>query len=264
MNTEFFTCHNTAIRQYANAIWQMEGIPSYSQETILPKGVIELIFSFSDAVAFGKCPEDQKTTTPRCFVNGMNNRPLYVNAPSHQFFFGIEINPLAVKKILAVPPGRFLNSVTDLTLISKDFSSLWQQLGEACCFKQRVDIIYHWIEKKLSVFCGREIAFSSYLNNELPAASVTDLAGRFCYSVRQLHRKANDLFGMPTESLVIYKRYLSSLKMLHHSSESLTGIGYECGFYDQAHFIREFKNYTGITPGAYRQQKSNRPAHLYR
>jgi AraC-like DNA-binding protein len=263
MNTEFFLCNNTTIQHYVNAIWQMEGIPSYSHETILPKGVIELIFSFSDAVAFGNCPGEQKATTPRCFVSGMNNTPLYLNAPSHQFFFGIELNPLAVKKILAIPPGTFLNSVTDLTLISKDFNGLWQQLGETGCFKQRVAIIHQWMGKKLYSFCEREEAFSSYLNNALPSAPVTDLASRFCYSVRQLNRKANDLFGMSTESLVSYKRYLSSLKMLHHSPETLTAIGYECGFYDQAHFIREFKNYTGITPGAYRKQKSSRPAHLF-
>jgi AraC-like DNA-binding protein len=29
---------------------------------------------------------------------------------------------------------------------------------------------------------------------------------------------------------------------------SLTALGYEAGFYDQAHFIKEFKTFTGDTP----------------
>ncbi len=264
MNTAFWTSHNTNIHHLVNSAWQMEGTPSYSHETILPKGVVELIFSFSEVPAFSHSPTDQKNNTPRCFINGMNSMPLYLKTPAHQFFFGIGLNPLAVKKLLAVSPGMFLNSVTDLTLISKDFDSLWHQLADAGTFQQRVIIIHQWAGKKQSAFSEQELAFSSYLHDTSPAGPVTGLASRFCYSVRQLNRKSNDLFGMSTESLTSYKRYLHSVRWLHHSNESLTSVGYECGFYDQAHFIREFRDYTGITPGDYRRQKSDMPAHLFR
>ncbi|MBL7742436.1 MAG: helix-turn-helix transcriptional regulator [Chitinophagaceae bacterium] len=263
MNTTFFASNNTAIRQLVNAAWQVEGTPSYRHETILPKGVIELVFSFSKEPAFSHSFTDQKINTPRCFINGMNNMPLYLKTPAHQFFFGVELNPLAVKKLLAVSPGVFLNSVTDLTLISNDFDGLWHQLAEAGSFQQRVTIIHQWAGKKQSTFSEQELAFSSYLHDTSPAGAVTGLASRFCYSIRQLSRKSNDLFGMSTESLISYKRYLHSVRWLHHSNESLTSVGYECGFYDQAHFIREFRDYTGITPGDYRRQKSDMPAHLF-
>jgi AraC-like DNA-binding protein len=34
-------------------------------------------------------------------------------------------------------------------------------------------------------------------------------------------------------------------------NESLTSIAYGCGYFDQSHFIKEFKSFTGLTPSAY-------------
>ena len=39
---------------------------------------------------------------------------------------------------------------------------------------------------------------------------------------------------------------------------SLSFIGQELGYYDQAHFIREFKQVTGMTPGKYRKRSRSR------
>ena len=68
---------------------------------------------------------------------------------------------------------------------------------------------------------------------------------------------------MSTEALIQYKRYVHALQLMHYSHQSLTGISYSCHYYDQAHFIREFKDYTGLTPGQYRRQKKNLVGHLF-
>jgi AraC-like DNA-binding protein len=34
----------------------------------------------------------------------------------------------------------------------------------------------------------------------------------------------------------------------------LTGLAYDCGYFDQAHFIKEFRAFTGKTPSAYAGQ----------
>ncbi|HMX27870.1 MAG TPA: helix-turn-helix transcriptional regulator [Blastocatellia bacterium] len=36
--------------------------------------------------------------------------------------------------------------------------------------------------------------------------------------------------------------------------ESMAQIAVACGFYDQAHLIKSFKQYFGITPGEYRKK----------
>jgi AraC-like DNA-binding protein len=39
--------------------------------------------------------------------------------------------------------------------------------------------------------------------------------------------------------------------ILSRPETPLTGIGYECGYYDQAHFIKDFKEFGGITPSQF-------------
>jgi len=44
-----------------------------------------------------------------------------------------------------------------------------------------------------------------------------------------------------------------ALSLIKVNGGNLTGIGYECGFADQSHFIRTFKLYTGVLPGDYQK-----------
>ncbi|NML40770.1 helix-turn-helix transcriptional regulator [Chitinophaga sp. G-6-1-13] len=44
-----------------------------------------------------------------------------------------------------------------------------------------------------------------------------------------------------------------SLALVRDKKQSLTAIALQCGFFDQSHFIRNFKQYTGYLPGAFRK-----------
>src|SRR4029453_17308098 len=131
MNTNYYSCPDTIGGGHVKAIWQMSGTPAYLRETILPKGKAELIFSFSENVFFSRNDQSESFLTPRCFVNGLNDHPISLIAPKHQFFFGVVLKPIAFKSLLGVPAGEFLNSIVDLTLINKGFNFLWEKLAQA-------------------------------------------------------------------------------------------------------------------------------------
>jgi AraC-like DNA-binding protein len=264
MEARYFSCAQTRIQQYVEAMWQTAGTPGYGQESILPKGIIELIFSFADPLQVSLGAAAGPQTTPQCFVSGMTTQPLHLLAPAYQCLFGVQLTPLAVKKLLKVPAGEFLNTITDLQLLPKTVAELASRLAEAASFEQRVGLVEHWAGQQLTALAPQDLLISSYLHRARPGAgSVTALAAQACYSPRQLSRKARDFFGLPTEGLLRYKRYVLALQALHQPAGSLTEIGLACGYYDQAHFIREFRQYTGLTPGEYRRQRSPRPGHVF-
>jgi AraC-like DNA-binding protein len=66
---------------------------------------------------------------------------------------------------------------------------------------------------------------------------------------RQLERKFIRQIGISPKQLGKVVRLQTALKLLlNKRDESLTHIAYESKYYDQAHFIKDFKEFTGINP----------------
>jgi len=72
------------------------------------------------------------------------------------------------------------------------------------------------------------------------------------------------LTGMNTEEVLLYKKFLHSIDLIHHTKMSLTEIAYCCQFTDQSHFIKTFRSLAMMTPGDYEDQKSLLPGHIFK
>lgn len=69
---------------------------------------------------------------------------------------------------------------------------------------------------------------------------------------RQLERKFTTAVGISPKHLCNVVRVHAFIKHLQSNTKtSLTASAYECGYYDQAHLIREFRKITGLTPSQY-------------
>ena len=83
----------------------------------------------------------------------------------------------------------------------------------------------------------------------MPATSVTDLASITCLGKKQFERLFNELVGINPKEYARIVRFQKSLKLLQHYSDvNQAQLAYQCGYADQSHFIREFKQFSGYTP----------------
>ena len=166
---------------------------------------------------------------------------------------------------MKVPAREFSDLIVDMTLIDPVFGSLWHQLAEQNSFNERVAVICNWLEKKLPSFEPQEQMVNNFLSGIYQHdLTVTELASSLCYSPRHLSRKMIDATGLNTEGILLYKKYLHAVHLIHHTDLALTKIAYESNFADQSHFIKAFKTFAGMTPGDYRSGKGFVKGHLYR
>jgi len=132
-------------------------------------------------------------------------------------------------------------------------------------FLERIAVISDWMENRIINLNPQEKLLNYFLNDTSEVEITTrELAATVCYSTRHLSRKIYELTAMNTEETLLYKKYLRSVHLIHTTNLSLTEIAYQCRFYDQAHFIRSFKEFAQMTPGNYRQNKSRLPGHIFK
>lgn len=256
--------YHSALSSYITAIWETVP-PGVSHEMILPKGMVELVFNLSDPM-MGILPHQlTANTAPHCFIQGLNTHVVNVQYSGNQHLFGINLETHMVKPLLGILPSECKNTLIDLTLINSFFQDVWYQLKEADTFQERVAVIENTFPILSEAKCSRTQYFCSIFSNPKVEAppSVDVLTKNICYSSRQLNRKSQSLFGLTTEELLIHKKFRTAVALMHDPEKALTSVAYEAGFYDQAHFCRVFKNYTGLTARDYQLQKSELPFHIF-
>ncbi|WDV46452.1 helix-turn-helix transcriptional regulator [Clostridiaceae bacterium M8S5] len=81
-------------------------------------------------------------------------------------------------------------------------------------------------------------------------SGVKQLADKIPMSTRQLNRLFQQKFGVTTKRYINIIRFIKAKKMLIEGENNIK-IAHECGYYDQSHFIKEFKKYTQKKPTEY-------------
>jgi AraC-like DNA-binding protein len=263
MSASIHIPYASRLQDYVTAVWEVKGQHNV-RETILPQGVVEIIFNFADSVS-GDLPfGNTLMQAPRCFIQGMFTQVMHAEYAGHHHLLGIRLHPHRVRAMLDILPSELNNVTVDLTLIRPEFNTLWHQLAELTSFSEKALLIESELPDLSDRVCERSKTLSDLFLTETTEGfrSVDELAKQVCYSPRQLNRVVQDLYGVSAEELTTYKKFLQSVKLIHVETLSLTDVAYTSGFYDQSHFCRVFKSYTGMTPNQYKKQKGDQPFHI--
>jgi len=89
-------------------------------------------------------------------------------------------------------------------------------------------------------------------NNFTFNLTLSDYAKLACKSVPTFNREFKKIFNASPAKWIVKKRLALARELLENSSNSIAEIGYECGFQNQAHFSRVFKDKMGVSPLQFR------------
>lgn len=144
-------------------------------------------------------------------------------------------------------------------IFGSDFKLFEEQLFETDNWAGRLELIEQYFRNRLArQLSGPDPLFEAFLQRleggkgNIP---ITQLAGYFNTSIKTLERKCTLHLGITPKKYSRLVRLFNALSTSEiPAGRSLTDIAYSNGYYDQMHFIKEVKYFTGMPPGSFFQQ----------
>lgn len=140
-------------------------------------------------------------------------------------------------------------------LFDPSVKGLEQKILEDPTTGEKIDLIETFLSNLLADAVVIDRVIKSTVDIILSAdgqLSVGDLSEQTNTSRKQLERKFSAAVGLSPKQLSKTIRLQAALrKMLNGEFESFTALAYDGAYYDQAHFIKDFKEFTGFSPKEY-------------
>lgn len=168
--------------------------------------------------------------------------------------FGAYLYPYAIPQLFGLPANETTNTQIDLqTLLGDEGRFIEERIMLANDNIERAAILGAFLEKQLlkSKLIEKSMMTAVlYAIHDINSGNVMDLASKFALSTRQFDRKFKIYSGFAPKMYLRLSRLQQALKQ-YGCNKSLTQVAYECGYYDQSHFIHDVKAFTGYHPGYY-------------
>jgi len=246
------------LRPYVKCYYTFESESSVEvNDTVFPGGDMEIIFNLGEGI-WQSSINDVFSTTPQVELWGKITQPLNVKSVGKNMMLGIKFYPHSAAYFLNEDVGEFNNQVSDLKdLLGAATRELHLKLRETQQLEKRIELIENFLLARLAVKEKRmkNIAMIGRVIKDMHKADTPDkinaVAGRYNISSRYLGKLFLQYTGVTPKLYNKINRFQHSLQLVTENKYSLTSIAYECGYFDQSHFIRDFKLFTGFAPSAY-------------
>jgi AraC-like DNA-binding protein len=241
---------NTLIKCY----WTLDAPQEIDSEKqrIVPDGCMEMIFHYGDA--YLQYAEDGNyIVQPKSFVFGQITKTLEIAPTGTTGVFAARFHPDGFMPITTVSINTMENRAVPLIeVFGEEGLQIEQDILTSSSTQERIKIIEVFLLNKLTSqeSVDRIIKSSIAMMLNLKGKnSIADLAKEININRRQLERRFSSVIGLSPKQLAKIIRLQAMIKALLNSQpQNLTSIAYEGDYYDQAHFIKDFKEFTGISP----------------
>ena len=244
---------------YVAKMWVFESsgrLPALDKKLIVPNANFKLAFTCHNGLVARVGDKNFLQKENKLSFTGLVDSPVNLDpqtdAQTETIVF--EFNPLGAYRLFRLSFVEVKNQIVELAdLIGNRAEKLQSQLAEATTLHLKLQLLQHFLIKQLEKavpdpiydFCINRISDSKGL------ITVSQLEKETGYSSRWLHRKFSEHLGTGPKNfseIVRFKQFyqvystgtkLESLKDLYHFYDY---------YYDQSHFLRAFKRFTGFTP----------------
>lgn len=245
---------NIELTEFVKRYWTLDGEKENTplKNTIVPDGTMKLIFHYGDTYKHHS-QNGKITILPKCFLIGQLTKPYVIEPVGVTGSFVVQFKPNGFLPFTTIPIREMENTAVPVDkLFGEEGVKLSNQILNANSTSERIQIIEFFLFKKLANRKNIDNVVKSTIEtifNTNGQCSVNEYSKNNNINRRQLARKFSSIIGLSPKQLAKTIRIQTALKvLLNEEISSLTDLAYENEYFDQAHFIKEFKEFTGLTP----------------
>ncbi|MEO8648839.1 MAG: helix-turn-helix domain-containing protein [Acidobacteriota bacterium] len=242
-----------------------EGIHhSHSMDRFLPNGDTEILIDFGDAPQFIYDNHTLKEIQAcnHVWASGVRTEPITIPSGDGAAMMVISFKKGMAAPFYPFPMNEIADSVVDADLIwGGEMGELRERLIETSEVAERFGIAEDFLTRKflsrLGVNPCVEFALAE-MTRRPDAVSIGRMNDKIGYSQKHFIDMFRRSVGVTPKSYLKIMRFQKAVAIIDAAERhDWRQIALDAGFYDQAHFIRDFKQFSGFTPKSYSKLHTN-------
>lgn len=247
-----------AISKYVNFYWIYESAAGNSghRVKVIPDGSMQMIFHYCERTTQIKA-NMEKYLQPHGMICGKNTVFSEVVAGGATGLIAVYFKPFGARDFFNLPMNEITGqSLAPEKLLGKEGRLLEEKILNASSDENRINFIEKFLKKRFYIkntydFDIVEECVNRIRNNKALNA-VNGVAKDLYLSGRQLERKFSSIVGLTPKMFIRVSRLNRCIDLSSsQKNKNLTELAYASRYYDQSHFINDFKSLTGLTPKNY-------------
>lgn len=244
-----------ALQPFIKFFWTLEiGTGELGVERVFPDGCIELIFHLK--TPFSTVTKEGIFIQSKAFIVGQITKAMHFLPSPQSQILALRFTPFGLAAFTNIPIDLFSGTEVAVDDIWGEDARIITERISTLTVDAAVEVLQQFL---LSKYRHKHIntQIGKIAGNILTSASEKSVqywADNANLSERQFNRNFKANVGVSPKEFIKIARFNKVLGILGNEiPANLGAFAQQCGYYDQAHFIKDFREYTGITPGSFAQ-----------
>lgn len=249
------------LRGIVDSFWISRGAVTFLHEKILPQNNVELMFNLARPFGVPNRPPAQRTFR-RAWISGMQQEWLMVtpqyDTREASYLLSVRMPPSGAYRVLGLPMQEVAQNVIEMDdVLGDEVNAVHEQLGNCLDPAGQFGILCDFVRQRLARSRVRLRADALHAIAALARSHGAERIEGLCQDLGVSRKHLGTLLqahvGLSPKTYARIFRFRRVVDLVQAGTPGLdwAQLAMSCGYFDQAHFNREFRSFAGMTPGEY-------------
>lgn len=219
---------------------------------------VPLVISFADPFRIGLRDDPTENDTHSSFASGLFAGPVIIESSGASSCLQIDFTPAGARRFFGLPMSELAGRMIGLEdLLSAGGTRLRERLGNLPDWPSRARIAQEFVVERIRLAkpASAEIEWTiREIASRRGRSRIDSLASGLGWSRKHLADRFADEIGLGPKAVARIVRMRSAMQVARTGASGWADVAADCGFADQAHLVREFRELAGETPSSWLQR----------